>query len=74
MLSEESDLLYLRTGGSFIYSETNYVKQHEKSQGANAGREREKKREKRANLSHVTKAILRRFLNKEVFFSLSQIT
>lgn len=44
MLSEESDLLYLWTGGSFIYSETNYVKQHEKSQGANAGREGEKER------------------------------
>lgn len=51
MLSEESDLLYLWTGGSFIYSETNYVKQHENSQGANAGTEREGEN---ANLSHVS--------------------
>lgn len=34
-------------------SETNYVKQHENSQGANADREREAGETERVNLQHV---------------------
>ena len=45
MLAKESDLYICEQVAASLYSETNYVKQHENSQGANADRETHRERD-----------------------------